>query len=69
MGSLEDKRVLAVLEPLATAGEAGDPVVKAATEAIRKINSEKKQADEVRDLRDLVTRLQKEVEKLSAKPK
>ncbi|MDF1810739.1 MAG: DUF3458 domain-containing protein [Verrucomicrobiales bacterium] len=69
MGSLEDRRALPILQPYSTAGDADDPVVKAAGDAIKKISATGKQADEVRDLRELVTRLQREVEQLSAKQK
>lgn len=67
LGSLDDPKALPILQPLTSAGDTHDPIVKAAQDAINKINGGKKQADEVRDLRDLVTRLQKEVKDLAAK--
>ncbi len=69
MGTLQDKRALPILQSFARVGAEHDPTAKAATEAIKEINAGKKQVDEVRDLRELVFKLQKEVERLAGKVK
>lgn len=64
LGTLEDPRAIPILDPLTTAGEETDALVKAANEAIRKINSGKSQATEVRDLRDQMLKLQQQLKRL-----
>lgn len=64
LGTLEDPRSLGALRTFVDAGNADLPEAKAAEEAIRKLNSEKGQADEVKDLRREVLDLQKELKSL-----
>ena len=64
LGETEDKRALGILQAYATGNES-DPVVKAAAEAVKKINGGQRQAAEVKDLRALVMELQKKIDQLS----
>jgi aminopeptidase N len=71
MGALQDQRAVPILQPFAQTDDDDEhhPTAKAASEAIKEINSGKKQADEVRDLRDLVFKLQKKLDRLGGKAK
>ncbi len=70
LGTLKDTRSLAVLQDFVGIGEDRDNgESRAAEEAIKKINADKKQADEVRDLRKQVMDLQKEIKKIADKVK
>ena len=65
LGTLGDARSIPLLEAFAGDGESEDG--KAATAAIRVLNEDKKQADEVKDLRKTVLDLEKEMRELKTK--
>ncbi|NNE92149.1 MAG: hypothetical protein HKN23_10920 [Verrucomicrobiales bacterium] len=65
LGELSDPRAVPVLQTFTDAGDTN--LAKAATDAIAKLNGGKKQADEVRDLRNQVNELQKQLRELSGK--
>ncbi len=70
LGTLQDTRAIPVVEAFVGTGDSDDNGESEAAEAaITKINSSKKQADEVRDLRKQVSDLQKEIKKLAEKVK
>ena len=69
LGTLQDVKSIPILTSLTSLGDDSNKVAKAANEAIRTINGEKKQTQEVKDLRDQLLKLQKQVETLSKKVK
>lgn len=69
MAMLGDKRAIPVLETVTNTGPADDASAKAAKEAITKLNADKKQAEEVKDLRTKVTDLEKQIRELADKVK
>lgn len=69
MGTLRDPKALPLLSALSSAGDSHDRSATAAKDAIKAINGQKKQADEVKDLRSQLLKLQQEVKKLSSKVK
>ncbi|MCB1088963.1 MAG: HEAT repeat domain-containing protein, partial [Verrucomicrobiae bacterium] len=64
LGTLEDPRSLGALQTFVDADHPDVPESKAAEAAIKKLNSEKGQADEVKDLRKEVMELQKALKQL-----
>tara|TARA_R110002096_G_scaffold14302_12_gene49881 strand:- start:1498 stop:4185 length:2688 start_codon:yes stop_codon:yes gene_type:complete len=67
LGTLEDPRAIAVLKTFTEAGDTESPEYKAADGAIRSLSGEKKQADEVKDLRKKFLELQSNLRKLEGK--
>ena len=67
LGALEDPRSLAALQSFVAAADQESLEYRAAESAIEKLNGEKKQADEVRDLRKELLDLQKEFGALKKK--
>ena len=65
LGTLGDPRSLGALRGFADSADPDRPEAKTASEAIRKLNSEKPQAAEVGDLRGEVLKLQEELKRLS----
>ncbi|MCB1232086.1 MAG: HEAT repeat domain-containing protein [Verrucomicrobiae bacterium] len=66
LGTLEDPRSLAALQTFANSDDDESPEKKAADAAIKKLNAEKGQAEEVKDLRKEMLDLQKELGNLRA---
>lgn len=66
LGTLRDAKAIPILNSFTSAS---DPIGKAATDAIKAINSDKKQADEVKELRSQLLKLQQQVDQLSKKVK
>lgn len=64
LGTLEDTRSLGALRTFIETGHTDSPEYKAAEAAIRQLNSEKGQADEVKDLRKEMLELQKKLSEL-----
>ncbi len=64
LGTLEDTRSLGALQTFMDSGYPDSPEYKAAEAAIKKLNGEKGQADEVKDLRKEVLDLQKKLAEL-----
>tara|TARA_R110000850_G_scaffold233686_1_gene358568 strand:- start:40 stop:2796 length:2757 start_codon:yes stop_codon:yes gene_type:complete len=67
LGTLKDPQAIALLETFTSTGDDSNPEKKAADAAIRALNGEKKQADEVKDLRSEVLELQKQLREMGSK--
>jgi len=67
LGTLKDPQAIALLETFTTIGDDSNPEKKAADAAIRTLSGEKKQADEVKDLRGEMLELQKQLRELKSK--
>jgi len=65
LGTLEDERSVGLLRALAQSGASDEPETKAAEAALKRIQAERAQAQEVEDLRKEVLSLQKDVRRLS----
>lgn len=67
LGTLGDPRSIPLLQTFVDAGNKGSSDFEAAESSIRKLNEDKKQAVEVKDLRREVTELQKGLREMQAK--
>lgn len=65
LGTLEDPRSLGALNTFVDTGNSDAPEFKAAERAIKELNGEKKQSDELKDLRNEVLDLKKKMESIN----
>jgi len=64
LGTLEDERSVGLLRALAQSGASDEPEAMAAEAALKRIHSDREQAQEVEDLRKEVLSLQKDIRTL-----
>jgi len=65
LGTLEDPKSLGVLNTFVESGNSDSPEFKAAGKAIKNLHGEKKQADELKDLREELLDLKKKMESIN----